>query len=143
MEHRGVRYEIKRAIGKNQWVWIVHSSPRPRQGSIEGTRQAAILAAERTINIWWQRRHGRDAVRVAEFNRRPRNPSPRPWRESTYGAGSAWTVRPFGASSIAIPAGLRRKPSSRVGRPQKRGGHNCRPSSSGKPCCDSSHGARN
>jgi hypothetical protein len=22
MEHRGVRYEIKRAIGKNQWVWI-------------------------------------------------------------------------------------------------------------------------
>ena len=71
MEHRGVRYEVKMSIGgKNQWIWIVHTSPRPRQGSIEGTRQAAILAAQRAINIWWQRRHGRNSVRVAETGRR-------------------------------------------------------------------------
>ena len=79
MEHRCVRYEIKRAIGKNQWVWIVHSSPRPRQGSIEGTRQAAVLAAERTINIWWQRRHGRDAVRVAETGQRLKREAEEDW----------------------------------------------------------------
>jgi len=49
-----------------------------------------------------------------------------PAHEEILRTGSAWTVRPFGTWSIAIPAGLRRKPSSRVGRPQKRGGHNCK-----------------
>src|SRR3954467_13266915 len=42
MEHRGVQYEIKVGIEKSHWVWIVHISPTPRQGSVEGTRQAAI-----------------------------------------------------------------------------------------------------
>jgi hypothetical protein len=76
MEHRGVRYEIKMAIGKNQWTWIVHTSPSSRQGSIEGTRQAAIRAAERTINNWWHKKHGRKAARVAELSPRLRDPSP-------------------------------------------------------------------
>ena len=143
MEHRGVRYEIKRAIGKNQWVWIVHSSPRPRQGSIEGTRQAAILAAERTINIWWQRRHGRDAVRVAEFNRRPRNPTPA--HEENLRTARA----PLRRFVLLVrhqlpypPACVESQVRESVGR-RSAAGTIARPSSSGKPCCDSSHGARN
>ena len=67
MEHRGVRYEIKKAIERNQWIWIVHTSPRSRQGQIEGTRQAAILVAERAINIWWKRRHGDVAARARVY----------------------------------------------------------------------------
>jgi hypothetical protein len=64
MEQRGVRYEIKVGIEKSHWVWIVHTSPTPRQGSVEGTRQAAIVAAQRAIDAWWRRRHGRQAARV-------------------------------------------------------------------------------
>jgi hypothetical protein len=64
MEHRGVRYEIKKGIERNRWVWIVHTSPIPREGSIEGTRQAAILAAERSINIWRRSRHGENVARA-------------------------------------------------------------------------------
>src|SRR5262245_62536567 len=70
VEHRGVRYEIKIAPGRSQWTWIVHSSPKPKQGSVEGPRRIAILAAEKVINRWWKQRHGRSAARVIENNRR-------------------------------------------------------------------------
>jgi hypothetical protein len=51
MEHRGVRYEIKLAPGGRQWVWIVHTSPNPKRGLVEGgPRQVAMLAAEKAIN---------------------------------------------------------------------------------------------
>jgi hypothetical protein len=33
VEHRGIEYEIKRGIGANAWVWIVHT-PTPKQGKI-------------------------------------------------------------------------------------------------------------
>jgi hypothetical protein len=47
MEHRGVRYEIKIAPGRRQWTWVVHTSPKPKQGSVEGPRRVAVLAAEK------------------------------------------------------------------------------------------------
>jgi hypothetical protein len=56
MEHRGVRYEIKIAVGRSQWTWIVHTSSKPLHGSVEGSRQAAILAAEKAIDRWWAKR---------------------------------------------------------------------------------------
>jgi hypothetical protein len=56
MEHRGVHYEIKIAVGRSCWTWIVHTSPKTIRGSIEGPRRAAILAAEKAIDRWWQRR---------------------------------------------------------------------------------------
>jgi hypothetical protein len=71
MEHRGVRYEIKVGIAKSHWVWIVHISPTPRQGSVEGTRQDAIIAAQRAINDWWRRRYGRHATRVESQPKTP------------------------------------------------------------------------
>jgi hypothetical protein len=77
MEHRGVRYEIKVAPGGRQWVWIVHTSPNPKRGLVEGgPRQVAILAAEKAINRWWQQRHGLDAARTIRANGGPRRPLP-------------------------------------------------------------------
>ena len=56
MEHRGVKYEIKIAIGRSQWTWIAHTPPKPREGSIEGAKRDAILAAEKAIDRWWAKR---------------------------------------------------------------------------------------
>jgi hypothetical protein len=56
VEHRGVRYEIKISVGRSQWIWIVHTSPKPRHGSIEGPKGDAILAAEKAIDRWWAKR---------------------------------------------------------------------------------------
>ena len=56
MEHRGVRYEIKVAIGRSQWTWIAHTPPKPLEGSIEGAKRDAILAAEKAIDRWWAKR---------------------------------------------------------------------------------------
>jgi len=56
VEHRGVRYEIKIAVGRSQWTWIVHTSPKPLEGSIGGPKRDAILAAEKTIDRWWAKR---------------------------------------------------------------------------------------
>jgi hypothetical protein len=49
MEHRGVRYEIKIAVGRSQWTWIAHTPPKPLEGSIEGAKRDAILAAEKRL----------------------------------------------------------------------------------------------
>jgi hypothetical protein len=68
MEHRGVRYEIKIAPGRGQWTWVAHISPKPKQGSVEGSRRAAVLAAEKVINRWWKQRHGLDAARAMRAN---------------------------------------------------------------------------
>ena len=69
MEHRGVRYEIKLAPGGRQWVWIVHTSPNPKRGLVEGgPRQLAIFAAEKAINRWWKQRHGLDTARAIRAN---------------------------------------------------------------------------
>jgi hypothetical protein len=56
MEHRGIQYEIKIAVGRSRWTWIVHTSPKLIQGSVEGPRRAAILADEKAIDRWWLRR---------------------------------------------------------------------------------------
>jgi hypothetical protein len=64
----GVRYEIKIAPGRRQWAWVVHISPKPKQGSAEGPRRVAILAAEKMIDRWWNRRHSVNATRVMRCN---------------------------------------------------------------------------
>jgi hypothetical protein len=64
MEHRGVGYEIKIAPGGRRWVWEVHTSPKPKRGSTEVSRRAAVLAAEKAIDRWWKQRHGLSAARV-------------------------------------------------------------------------------
>ena len=56
MEHRGVRYEIKVAIGRSQWTWIAHISPKSLEGSIADPKRDAILAAEKAIDRWWAKR---------------------------------------------------------------------------------------
>jgi hypothetical protein len=56
MEHRGVRYEIKIAVGRSQWTWTAHTPPKPLEGSIGGAKRDAILAAEKAIDRWWAKR---------------------------------------------------------------------------------------
>lgn len=51
MEYRGIKYQIKRAPGANEWVWVVDLT-RPRQGAIKGPRDRAIAAAERVIDAF-------------------------------------------------------------------------------------------
>jgi hypothetical protein len=51
VDHRGIRYEIKRAIGKNEWVWIIYT-PTPKQGNITGPWDGAVYAAVRAIDRW-------------------------------------------------------------------------------------------
>jgi hypothetical protein len=50
MEYRGFRYEIRRALGRNQWVWTV-SIPEPKSGKVVGDRTYATLRAKRVIDI--------------------------------------------------------------------------------------------
>ena len=73
MEHRGVRYDIKVALGRNQWIWVAHISPKPRQGSIEGPRRLAVAAAEKAIERWWKQRYGPNAGRVTKTIHRRQN----------------------------------------------------------------------
>ena len=49
MEHRSVRYEIKMAVGRNQWTWIVHTTPKPKQGSVDGPRREARICTANTV----------------------------------------------------------------------------------------------
>ena len=51
MEHRGIRFDVKMAVGRNEWVWTVHT-PKPKQGKVSGAREKAVAAAHRAIQQW-------------------------------------------------------------------------------------------
>ena len=51
MEYRGFRYEIRRAVGRDQWVWTVYI-PEPKSGKVVGDRTYATLRAKRVIDIY-------------------------------------------------------------------------------------------
>jgi hypothetical protein len=51
VEHRGIKYEVKKAIAKDEWVWIIHP-PSLKQGKVIGPRDSAIYAAARAIDRW-------------------------------------------------------------------------------------------
>jgi hypothetical protein len=47
MEHRGVRYELRRALGNNEWGWTVYT-PAPKQGQVSGDR---YFAKQRAMSV--------------------------------------------------------------------------------------------
>ena len=51
MEHRGVRYELRRALGNDEWVWTVYT-PAPKQGYVSGDRYFAMQRAISVIDRW-------------------------------------------------------------------------------------------
>lgn len=51
MEYRGLRYEIRRTIGKDTWLWTVYT-PEEKSGTVTGDRTYATLRAKRMIDIW-------------------------------------------------------------------------------------------
>ena len=51
MHFKGVEFDIKIGMGAQNWVWTIHT-PRPKQGSTNGSREAAIAAAHRAIMAW-------------------------------------------------------------------------------------------
>src|SRR5262245_7326276 len=69
VEHRGVLYEIKIARGRSQWTWIVHTSPKPKQGSIEGASPSCSSRGREGDKIGGGGT-GRSAARIIEDNRR-------------------------------------------------------------------------
>ena len=117
--------------------------PETQAGSIEGTRQAAILAAERTINIGG--REGTGAMPFGSQNSTDGLGIQAPAHEENLRTARA----PLGGFVLLVrhqlpypPACVESQVRESVGR-RSAAGTIARPSSSGKPCCDSSHGARN
>jgi len=51
MEHRGVRFELRRALGNDEWVWTVYT-PAPKQGNVSGDRYFAMQRAMSVIDKW-------------------------------------------------------------------------------------------
>ena len=54
MLYRGIQYDIKLGISRNEWIWLIHT-PKPRQGVVIGSRNRAIFYAEKAINAWCAR----------------------------------------------------------------------------------------
>jgi hypothetical protein len=54
MEHRGVRYELRRALGNGEWVWTVYT-PALKQGQVSGDRHFAMQRAMSVIDRWCAR----------------------------------------------------------------------------------------
>jgi hypothetical protein len=77
MEHRGVRYELRRALGNDEWVWTVYT-PAPKQGNVSGDRYFAMQRAMSVIDRWC----GHDAESVPP--------------QATQGASMARHERPSG-----------------------------------------------
>ena len=57
MEHRGIRFEVRRALGARQWVWSVYT-PHRMQGNVTGDRDFAVLRARQVIETWCDRHPG-------------------------------------------------------------------------------------
>ena len=51
MEHRGVRFELRRALGYDEWVWTVYT-PAPKQKHVSGDRYFAMQRAMSVIDRW-------------------------------------------------------------------------------------------
>jgi hypothetical protein len=60
MEHRGVRYELRRALGKDEWVWTVYT-PARKQGNVTGDRYFAVQRAISVINRWYGQTYSQGA----------------------------------------------------------------------------------
>ena len=54
MEHRGVRFELRRALGNDEWVWTVYT-PAPKEGYVSGDRYFAMQRAMSVIDRWYGR----------------------------------------------------------------------------------------
>jgi hypothetical protein len=68
MEYRGVRYEIKRGLGRGEWVWSVYTPEKI--GNVSGDWTYATIRARRVIDGWRQReaRPGREASRSGQIS---------------------------------------------------------------------------
>jgi magnesium transporter len=54
MEYRGIRYDIKQGIERDEWAWVVHT-PKAKEGRISGSRDEAVSVAIRSIEAWCHR----------------------------------------------------------------------------------------
>ena len=98
MEHRGIRYEIKVAIGRSQWTWIAHTPPKPREGSIEGAKRDATLAAEKAIDRYIVA----SGLKMAVFAAEPQLANPVAlWIDER---GRAWVVETLASDHVPVVA---------------------------------------
>ncbi len=61
MEHRGARYEIKKGIERNRWVWIVGHARRRRFGS-RGARSDGVSYSNPMV-LWAKKELGLEFMR--------------------------------------------------------------------------------
>jgi hypothetical protein len=63
MQYRGIRYDVKMALGRDEWVWTVYTV-QPKQGKVSGGRWVAVERVERVIDTWC-REHPADCAAAA------------------------------------------------------------------------------
>lgn len=57
MQYRGVRYEIRARIGKNNWSWTIYPAGESTQaGEIKGPRRRAVVACQLAIDRLLQKK---------------------------------------------------------------------------------------
>ena len=58
MEHRGVRYQIRIGIEREQWRVAIHFPGKwlPEERTVSGTREDAKITARSMINAWLKKR---------------------------------------------------------------------------------------
>jgi hypothetical protein len=58
MEHRGVRYEIRKGIEREQWRAAIYlpGNRLPKERTVFGTREDAEITAPSMINAWLKKR---------------------------------------------------------------------------------------
>jgi hypothetical protein len=54
MQYRGIRYDIKKGIGRDEWAWVIHT-PKRKEGRTNGSRDEAVSDAIRFIEGWCKR----------------------------------------------------------------------------------------
>jgi hypothetical protein len=54
MEHRGIRYTIRMGIARQQWRVVINppGNELPKERTVFGTREDAVIKARRMINAW-------------------------------------------------------------------------------------------
>ena len=86
MEHRGVRFELRRPLGNDEWVWTVYT-PAPKQGNVSGDRYFAMQRAMSVIDRWC----GHDAESVP----------PQGTQEAAWGGMTSFGARIDPAAALA------------------------------------------
>ena len=59
MEYNGIKYNIRMRAGPHEWTWTIYPpDSKAIDGSITGSRERAVVAAQAAIDKWLKNRPG-------------------------------------------------------------------------------------